>query len=95
MEEILTLTNKKTKKIKEPELLKIAIHLKTFIEGLTNKENKQKELLKIAVDSLKKFPIKEANPNCKHCFGRGFTGYDKHNKKFIPCSKCFKPKKIK
>ena len=86
MKTITTLTGENS-----PKLLKIAEHLKTFIEGITDIEADQKNLLKIAMKTLREFPLSKANPDCKICFGRGFEGYDKYNKRFISCRKCFKP----
>lgn len=35
--------------------------------------------------------VKDPNPKCKHCFGRGYTGINvAHNREPIPC-KCIMP----
>lgn len=92
-EQQLTITNVEslTGKIKkDPNILRMGEHLKSFIEGMVDDDDRQKQILKIAIDDLKQVDINSAKNSCKKCYGRGFTGYNYKSEHFSLCPKCFK-----
>jgi hypothetical protein len=72
------------------ETLKLGEHLKTFIEGMVDEEDKQKQILRIAIEDLKQVDMSSVKDNCKQCYGRGFTGFNNKTGHFSLCIKCFK-----
>ncbi len=70
--------------------LELGEHLKAFIEGITDDEAEQREILRIAINDLSKVDATTAKNSCKQCYGRGFTGYNYKSKHFGLCPKCFK-----
>ena len=68
--------------------LKFGAHLKAFIESLETDPEKQKELLSIAVQNFAPFDVTVLEKsNCKRCYDRGFTAYNRTHNHFTIC-KC-------
>ena len=68
--------------------LKFGSHLKAFIESLEEDPEKQKEILSIAVQNFAPFDVTGLEKaNCKKCYGRGFTAYNRTYNHFTIC-KC-------
>lgn len=77
------------KELEKKAIKNFADHLTYFINGITKDEHEQKELLHIAKQQFNKLPLRNINPKCKKCNGRGFTGYNQKYG-FLVCPSCFK-----
>jgi len=62
-----------------------------YIDPTSNQVYSQEDLLITPFDVIKATAeklgqtIKDPDPNCKHCYGRGYVGRDSDNKAPIPC----------
>jgi len=72
---------------------KFAEHLQGFINGRTDEDTEQREMLKIAGEQFKGAPLHLIKEGCSKCYGRGFTGYNVTYKYYTPCFSCLNIKK--